>query len=83
MTCYTGIVVSIQVHAHTDTIHNSWYSVCGKRRSNKKIVGGVETEVHEYPWQVGLCSKGAVLPFCGGTLITSKHVMTAAHCLEK
>jgi len=46
-----------------------------------KIVGGAPTEENEYPWQVGLLSsRGSNSPFCGGSLISSKEVLTAAHC---
>merc|ERR1711973_81221 len=54
---------------------------CGEAKRVTKIVGGVETEAHEYPWQVGL-SGGGSRPFCGGSLISKKHVLTAAHCTE-
>merc|ERR1712198_135262 len=54
---------------------------CGKANRVSKIVGGVATEEHEYPWQVGLSSGGNV-PFCGGSLISNKHVLTAAHCTQ-
>merc|ERR1712180_314544 len=47
-----------------------------------RIVGGQETEVHEYPWQVGLVSRGGTTPWCGGSLISERHVLTAAHCTE-
>lgn len=51
---------------------------CG--RANK-IVGGSDTTKNEYPWQVGLLqSSSPGSPFCGGTLISSKEVLTAAHC---
>merc|ERR1719273_377673 len=55
---------------------------CGVKggQANGRIVGGKETEVHEYPWQVGLVSRNGRTPFCGGTLISSTHVLTAAHC---
>merc|ERR1719412_1871450 len=55
---------------------------CGVKggQANGRIVGGQETEVHEYPWQVGLVSRNGRTPFCGGTLISSTHVLTAAHC---
>ena len=45
-----------------------------------RIVGGQETEVNELPWQVGLVSRNGKTPWCGGTLISDRHVLTAAHC---
>jgi len=53
---------------------------CGIPNRSNRIVGGVETEVNEYPWQVGLVSRNGRTPYCGGTLISDRHVMTAAHC---
>jgi len=49
--------------------------VKGNDSNNARIVGGNETEEHEYPWQVLVEGAG-----CGGTLISSTHVLTAAHC---
>jgi len=54
---------------------------CGEAKTVSKIVGGVATEAHEYPWQVGLSGGGSV-PFCGGSLISNKHILTAAHCTQ-
>merc|ERR1712037_278422 len=55
---------------------------CGVKggAANGRIVGGQDTEEHEYPWQVGLVSRNGRSPWCGGTLISSSHVLTAAHC---
>jgi len=49
---------------------------CGLAQRTKRIVGGNETEVNEYPWQVRL-SRG-----CGGSLISDQWVFTAAHCVD-
>merc|ERR1712178_659442 len=53
---------------------------CGKSTPSNRIVGGVETQENEYPWQVALVSSRGKHPFCGGTLISNQHVLTAAHC---
>ena len=46
----------------------------------EKIVGGKETLQHEFPWQVGLTKLRSRRPFCGGSLVSSRTVLTAAHC---
>ena len=53
---------------------------CGIANRTTRIVGGEETEVNEYPWQVGLVNTGGNRPWCGGTVINNQWVMTAAHC---
>ena len=54
---------------------------CGETQRATRIVGGEETEVSEYPWQAGLVSKGSSSVWCGGSLVSSKWVLTAAHCM--
>ena len=61
---------------------------CGiaqKSRNGNRIIGGIDAERNEYPWQVGLMfksSRGRQSSFCGGSLISSQHILTAAHCTE-
>jgi len=54
---------------------------CGvNSATSTKIVGGSNAARNEFPWQVGLVQTGSSRPFCGGTLLSSDTVLTAAHC---
>jgi len=55
---------------------------CGQAQRGVRIINGVATEINEYPWQAALVRPGSSFIFCGGSLINSKWVMTAAHCTE-
>lgn len=55
---------------------------CGKANRQIRIVNGVTTEENEYPWQVGLASGSGRIPYCGGSIVSSKTIVTAAHCTQ-
>ena len=59
------------------------FLACGlspDQAKGEKIVGGVVTTKGKYPWQVGLLTQWGSL-FCGGSLVNSRQVITAAHCV--
>ncbi|XP_055939857.1 chymotrypsin-like elastase family member 2A [Argiope bruennichi] len=50
-----------------------------------RLIGGEEATPNSWPWQVSL-SNAKIEPighFCGGTLINSLWVLTAAHCIAR
>ncbi|XP_064100784.1 transmembrane protease serine 9-like [Macrobrachium nipponense] len=55
---------------------------CGTVNRATRIVGGVETEVNEYPWQAALVYAGTNIVFCGGSLLNDELVFTAGHCID-
>lgn len=53
---------------------------CGNINTFHRIVGGMDTEVNEYPWMAMLMRRGDF--YCGGALINDQYVLTAAHCVR-
>ncbi|XP_058453713.1 proclotting enzyme-like [Malaya genurostris] len=46
-----------------------------------KIAGGRPADPKEWPWMAALILNQAQQSFCGGVLVTDRHVLTAAHCV--
>ncbi|MFP5317673.1 MAG: trypsin-like serine protease [Acidimicrobiia bacterium] len=55
--------------------------VTAPERVQPRIVGGSPAPAGAYPWHVAL-DFGPGLSQCGGSLVSSRWVMTAAHCLH-
>ena len=59
--------------------------VCGTTKTKTRIVGGVMAKPGAWPWQaILLWAKGhdKGKQFCGGSLINTEWVLTAAHCFS-
>ena len=63
-------------------------STCGKRFSgNSFITGGTDTNPGEWPWMARLLynapqENSGKVTNCGGSHISRRHVVTAAHCIQ-
>ncbi|KAL2761627.1 serine protease 55 isoform 2 precursor, partial [Daubentonia madagascariensis] len=59
---------------------------CGERPAFEgrtrysRIIGGLEAEVGEFPWQVSIQARNE--HFCGGAILDQWWILTAAHCLN-
>ena len=70
------------IHPNVNNVPNS--SQIWQSRS-LKVVGGSESNSHEFPWMVALVYEnlaGHSFVRCGGSLISHNVVLTAAHCIK-
>jgi secreted trypsin-like serine protease len=47
----------------------------------ERIVGGGNVNIRSYPFLASLRYLSNNIIFCGGSIISNKHILTAAHCL--
>lgn len=88
--CYRGDVCCRNPGRSDDLGPSS--SSCGKRH-NTGVVGRVKTPYHEpgdtdfgeYPWQAAILRRDGtdMVYVCGASLVSDRHVVTAAHCVNK
>ena len=55
-----------------------WYNP-GQVFNETFIVGGSDAQPGEFPW---IASLATTSHFCGGSVLTSNTILTAAHCVE-
>ena len=85
MRCYVSVDPMEESPAHTSL---SLSCGCGLPNKSNRLVGGTAAGDHEYPWLVGLVSDAHWAatnprkPYCGGTLISDRHVLTTHSCVH-
>jgi trypsin len=80
---------SLAVAAAIAVILALWASSAATAKGSgpQRIVGGNETTIEEWPWQVAIAdppdgSNGFDRQFCGGSLVAPNVVVSAAHCFR-
>ena len=58
----------------------SLLSVCGKRNTSYIVRGNISSP-RAWPWQAGIKFSSDNTILCGGSLINTQWVLTAAHCV--
>ncbi|CAF3648120.1 unnamed protein product [Rotaria sp. Silwood1] len=77
----------ILIHVSNQTIYScSSTSLCGCSANSAiltKIVGGETASSQTWGWAASLRYASSGSHFCGGSIITDSHILTAAHCTVK
>lgn len=56
------------------------YVCCTVAELNTRIVGGKDATLGQFPYQATLREKGYHYHFCSGSILSSRFLLTAAHC---
>ena len=75
-----GFIILVQSKTN---INENCADVSPMGYSASRCIGCTPAKLGQYPWQVALVERsvGGTSYFCGGTLISTGLVLTAAHCL--
>ena len=72
---YLLFIISVSI------VINSFSQVRPDIENLERVVGGIDADIKDYPWQIALVS-GNGFGFCGGAVIGDSWGLTAAHCVD-
>jgi secreted trypsin-like serine protease len=87
------LVVASLIATCSAQTHGIWFDEsCGKSKyanagemvlppGQRMIVGGIEAQPNEFPWQVSIRTKSNQ-HYCGGIIINEMWILTASHCMD-
>ncbi|OXA39335.1 Transmembrane protease serine 9 [Folsomia candida] len=55
---------------------------CGVKPNEDRLLGAGVAIPHEFPWLVALVEADTRQPFCGGSIINDRIILTAGHCFK-
>lgn len=76
---------TLQYSVNMNTVNLIILAVCmaiARAEVEPRIIGGQNAEDGQFPYQVSLRTKLSNKHFCGGSIISSRFILTAAHCSE-
>uniref|UniRef100_A0A6I8RK46 Peptidase S1 domain-containing protein n=1 Tax=Xenopus tropicalis TaxID=8364 RepID=A0A6I8RK46_XENTR len=75
-----GILLLVNCFGKLHTLFSSLLPECGMRQQLTRIMGGQNAQQGAWPWQARIQGNDGGL--CGGSLVTTKWVISAAHCFN-
>ncbi|XP_004638775.1 serine protease 48 [Octodon degus] len=75
------LLLLLESHPGSFTRKKNLQTVCGRPVYSSRIMGGQDAAVGRWPWQVSL--RFYQNHICGGSLISERWVLTAAHCIKQ